>query len=157
MQIPSLAALKKELNFLSEKELIDTVLELAKFNRDNKAFLYFKLFERGNPRIFVEMVKDDLDISFMDANTRNYHVAKKSAQAIRRKLNKNLKLSKDKTAHIELIIHFCKQMKAYGFLEYRHPVIENLYKIQIGKVERLIAGLHEDLQYDYQLILEELA
>ncbi|TVP50180.1 MAG: hypothetical protein EA341_08045 [Mongoliibacter sp.] len=157
MQIPSLAALKKELNFLSEKELIETVLELAKFNRDNKAFLYFKLFERGNPRIFIEMVKDDLDISFMDANTRNYHVAKKSAQAIRRKLNKNLKLSKDKTAHIELIIHFCKQMKVYGFLEYRHPVIENLYKIQIGKVEKLIAGLHEDLQYDYQLILEELA
>lgn len=157
MQIPSLAALKKELNFLSEKELIETVLELAKFNRDNKAFLYLKLFERGNPRIFIEMVKDDLDISFMDANTRNYHVAKKSAQAIRRKLNKNLKLSKDKTAHIELIIHFCKQMKVYGFLEYRHPVIENLYKIQIGKVEKLIAGLHEDLQYDYQLILEELA
>lgn len=157
MQIPSLAALKKELNFLSEKELIETVLELAKFNRDNKAFLYFKLFERDNPRIFIEMVKDDLDISFMDANTRNYHVAKKSAQAIRRKLNKNLKLSKDKTAHIELIIHFCKQMKVYGFLEYRHPVIENLYNIQIGKVEKLIAGLHEDLQYDYQLILEELA
>ncbi|PRY90472.1 hypothetical protein [Mongoliibacter ruber] len=157
MQIPSLAMLKKELSLLDEKELVATVLELAKYSRDNKAFLYFKLFEKENPRIFIESAIEEIDEAFMSANTRHYHVAKKSIQGIRRKLNKTLKLSKNKIAHIELIIHFCKEMKAYGYLEYRHPVIDNLYKIQVGKVEKLIAGLHEDLQYDYQQLLEEIS
>ncbi|EOZ98578.1 hypothetical protein A33Q_1232 [Indibacter alkaliphilus LW1] len=157
MQIPSLAEIKRELKLLNENELIDVVLDLAKYSRENKAYLFFRLFEKENPRIYVDMVKDDLDLNFMNANTRNYHVAKKSAQTIRRKLNKNLKLTKDKTAQIELIIHFCKQMKAYGYLQYGHPVIENLFKVQIGKAEKLISGLHEDLQYDFQLMLEDLS
>jgi hypothetical protein len=157
MQIPSLAEIKRELKLLNENELIDVVLDLAKYNRENKAYLFFRLFEKENPRIYVDMVKDDLDLNFMNANTRNYHVAKKSAQTIRRKLNKNLKLTKDKTAQVELIIHFCKQMKAYGYLQYGHPVIENLFKVQIGKAEKLISGLHEDLQYDFQLMLEDLS
>ena len=46
MNIPSLAALKKELSYLDEKELSSLILELSKFTRDNKAFLYFKLNER---------------------------------------------------------------------------------------------------------------
>ncbi|EKB50886.1 hypothetical protein [Cecembia lonarensis] len=156
MKIPSLADIKKELQYLDEKELTEVIINLSKFNRDNKAYLYFKLFERENPRIFIDMVKEDLDLAFMDANTKHYHLAKKSAQAIRRKLNKHLKLSKDKEAHAELILYFCEKMKLYGYLNFRHPVIENLYKIQLGKVEKIISGLHEDLQYDFRLQLESL-
>ncbi|MGY6743677.1 MAG: hypothetical protein ACXIUQ_13140 [Cecembia sp.] len=156
MKIPALADIKKELQYLENKELIEVILDLCKYSRENKAYLYFKLFERENPRIFVEIVKEELDLAFMDANTRHYHVAKKSAQAIRRKLNKHLKLSKSKEAHAELILYFCEKMKLYGFLDFRHPVIENLYKIQLGKVEKIISGLHEDLQYDFRLQLESL-
>jgi hypothetical protein len=150
MKIGSLAEIKKEIAFLDTKELSVLLLELAKFSTDNKAFLYFKLFEKENPRLFVQLVQEEMDLEFMKANTRNYHTAKKSAQGIRRKLNKSLKLSKDKETHIELIVYFCEQYKLYGFLDFRHPVIDNLYKVQVGKIEKLIAGLHEDLQYDYQ-------
>ncbi|MFD2201202.1 hypothetical protein [Shivajiella indica] len=156
MKISSLAELKKELSYLNEKELIDIIVELSKFSRDNKSFLFFKLFERENPRVFIEMVEEEIGMEFAKANTKHYHYAKKSAQAIRRKLNKNLKLTKDKTAQIELIIFFCKNLKLYGYLDFRHPVIDNLYKVQVGKAEKLIASLHEDLQYDYKSILEEL-
>jgi hypothetical protein len=55
MQIPSLAQLKKELSYLPEKELIEVILELSKFSRDNKSFLFFKLNEKDNPGLFVEM------------------------------------------------------------------------------------------------------
>lgn len=156
MKIASLAEIKKELSFLTEQELLSLILELSKFSRDNKAFLYFKLFERNNPRLFVEMVQEELEMEFMKANTKHYHYAKKSAQAIRRKLNKNLKLTKDKAVHIELIIYFCQKLKLYGYLNFRHPVIDNLYKVQVGKAEKLISTLHEDLQYDFQMMLEEL-
>lgn len=156
MKIASLAELKKELKYLNEKELQDIIIDLSKFSTENKAYLFFKLFEKENPRIFVEMVKEELELEFQKANTRNYHFAKKSAQFIRRKLNKNLKLSKDKTIHIELIIFFCQNLKDYGYLQFHHPVITNLFDIQIGKAQKLIEKLHEDLQYDYQLILDEL-
>jgi hypothetical protein len=156
MKIPSLADIKKELKYLNEKELIEVIMDLSKFSRDNKAYLYFKLFERDNPGLFIEMVKEELDLAFMDANTKHYHLAKKSAQSIRRKLNKNLKLSKNKAAQAELILYFCEKMKLYGYLSFRHPVIDNLYKIQIGKAEKLILGLHEDLQYDFRLMMENL-
>jgi hypothetical protein len=156
MQIPSLAEIKKELSYLDKNELTGLLLELSKFSRDNKAYLFFRLFERDNPNLFIDMVKEDLDLAFMDANTKNYHLAKKSAQGIRRKLNKNLKLNKNKEAHVELILYFCKQLKQYGFLSFRHPVIDNLFKVQLGKAEKLIEKLHEDLQYDFQVQLEEL-
>jgi hypothetical protein len=156
MQLPSLAEIKKELKHLDQKELTDLIVELSKFTRDNKAYLYFKLFERESPRRFVEMVQEDLELEFQKANTKHYYVAKKSAQAIRRKLNKNLKLTKDKTQHIELISYFCAQLKAYGYLDFHHPVIENLYQLQVGKIEKLVAGLHEDLQYDYEEKIQQL-
>jgi hypothetical protein len=150
MKIGSLAEIKKELTFLDTKELSVLLLDLAKFSTDNKAFLYFKLFEKENPRLFVQLVEEEMDLEFMKANTRNYHTAKKSAQVIRRKMNKSLKLTKDKETLIELIIYFCEQFKSYGFLDFRHPVIDNVYRVQVGKIEKLITGLHEDLQYDYQ-------
>lgn len=150
MKVGSLAEIKKELTFLDNKELSVLLLDLAKFSTDNKAFLYFKLFERENPRLFVNFVQEEIDFEFQKANTRHYHVAKKAVQGIRRKLNKRLKLTKDKEVLIELIVFFCEKMELYGFLEFRHPVIDNLYKVQVGKIEKLITGLHEDLQYDYQ-------
>lgn len=150
MKIGSLADIKKELTFLDDKELSVLLLELAKFSTDNKSFLYFKLFGRENPRLFIELVQEEIDLEFQKANTRNYHLAKKAAQSIRRKLNKSLKLTKDKETLIELIIYFCEKLKLYGFLDLRHTVIDNLYRVQLGKIEKLIKGLHEDLQYDYQ-------
>jgi DNA-directed RNA polymerase specialized sigma54-like protein len=156
MKIASLAELKKELKYLSEKELQEIILDLGRFSRENKAYLFFKLFEKENPRIFVEMVKEELEHEFQNANTRNFHFAKKSAQTIRKKLNKQLKLSKVKTTQIELIIFFCQNLKDYGYLQYHHPVITNLFDIQMGKAQKLIEKLHEDLQYDYQLILDEI-
>jgi hypothetical protein len=156
MEIPSLANLKKDLSYLPEKELITLITDLAKFSRENKAFLYFKLNERDQPNLFVDAVKEELDEAFLMANTRHYHVAKKAAQGIRRKLNKSLKLSKNKADQAELILYFCEQMKKYDYQSHHHPVIDNLFKVQIGKAQKLIASLHEDLQSDFFYRIEEL-
>lgn len=156
MQLPSLSSLKKELQHKDSKELIELILHLSKLNRDNKAFLYFKLFDSADGSLFIDTVKEELKKAFYSANTRNYYVAKKSAQGIRRILNKHLKLTKDLNAKIELIAFFCHQLKEFGYLEYRYPVIDNLYALQVGKVEKLVNNLHEDLQFDYQELLENL-
>lgn len=157
MEIPSLSELKKELSYLSEKELVALLTDLAKFSRENKAFLYFKLNEKDRPFLFVDSVKEELEESFQSANTRNYLFAKKSAQAIRRKLNKALKLSKNKADQAELTLFFCEQLKQFGYLSFRHPVIQNLFSVQLGKAQKLIATLHEDLQSDFAFRIEELS
>lgn len=156
MEIPSLAELKKDLSYLSEKELITLITDLAKFSRENKAFLYFKLNERDQPSLFVDSVKEELDEAFQTANTKNYHLGKKAAQTIRRKLNKALKLNKNKADQVELILYFCEELKKYGYLKFKHPVINNLFQVQVGKAKKLIAGLHEDLQSDFSYRIEEL-
>ncbi len=156
MDIPSIANIKKELNHLPEKELIRVLLEMAKFTTDNKQFLFFQVFGKDHPGFFQEMVEEELQKAFELSNRNNYYVAKKSAQAIRKKLNKYLKFTKDKTIKIELITFYCKQLHTHGFLGFRHPVIDNLYQMQIKKIRKLVEGLHEDLQYDYEGTIEEL-
>ncbi len=157
MNIPSLAAIKKELSYLDEKELISLILNLSKFTRDNKAFLYFKLNERDQPSLFVDTVKEELDKLFQTANTTSFYLTKKSAQTIRRKLNKALKFSANKTDQIELILFFCEKLKTYGYLKFNHPVISNLFQMQIQKAEKLILKLEDDLRYDYTQLLEQIS
>jgi len=156
MKIATLAEIKKELQHLSQKELIDLIADLSKFSTDNKLFLFFKLYGREQPGLFVEMVQEELITDFRNGNQRNAHYAKKSAQAIRRKLNKYLKFTKDKAIQVDLISFFCEMLYEYGYLMYRHSVIEHLYLMQVSKVERLIGQMHEDLQYDYQDKIKEL-
>lgn len=156
MKISSLAEIKKELKFLSDKELIEVIADLSKFSTDNKMFLYFKIFGKDNPELFTEMIQEELLMEFRKSNKSNYHKAKKSAQLIRRKLNKFLKFTRNKSTKVELISFFCKKLSEYGFLAYKHPVIENLFYMQVGKIDKLIIEMHEDLQYDFQHKVDEL-
>ncbi len=156
MQYPSLAQIKKELSYLTDKELVEIITDLSKFSRDNKAYLFFKLNAETQPNLFVEMVQEELTNEFDKARDGNYFYAKKSAQKIRRQMNKLLKLTKNKAQQVEVILFFCEQMKEREYLAYRHPVLENLFEVQLSKANKLILGLHEDLQYDYQGRLEEL-
>lgn len=156
MQIPSLAEIKRELSYLNEKELREYIIDLSKFSRDNKAYLFFKLYGRDQPGLYLQMVQEDLELEFQSARGDHSYYAKKSAQKIRRKMNKLLKLSKEKTDQIEVLLFFCEKMKEYGFLKHGNTIIDNLYKTQVAKAEKIINGLHEDLQFDYQGRIEEL-
>lgn len=156
MKIASLAEIKKELQHLSQKELITLIADLSKFSTDNKLFLYFQLYGREQPDLFLEMVQEELVHQFQTANTQNSYYAKKAAQGIRRKLNKYLKFSKEKAVQVDLIVFFCGMLVEYGYLKHRHPVIDNLYGMQVSKVERLLGQMHEDLQFDYQDKVREI-
>ncbi|WPR77072.1 hypothetical protein [Algoriphagus sp. NG3] len=156
MKIPSLAQLKKELSYLSEKELIEMLADLSKFSRDNKSYLFFKLNEKDNPGLYVDMVQEELETEFQSARGGHSYYAKKAAQKLRRKMNKLLKLSKAKTDQIEVLLFFCEKLREYGYMNHRNPVLDNIYQMQLGKAVKLISSLHEDLQFDYEGRVEEL-
>lgn len=156
MSIGNIKEIKDELIQLNQKELIQLVLDLGKASADNKAFIYLKLKQKDDPEFFMQLAKDTLQQEFGKGNTSNPYYAKKSAQAVRRNLNKFLKWNKDKSTQAELILYFCRELLAYGYLRGRHPVVVNLLQAQFNKVEKLISGMHEDLRYDYEQELDEL-
>ncbi|GHB29330.1 hypothetical protein [Mongoliitalea lutea] len=154
---PKIAEIKKSLNYLDEKELRSLLLDIIGFTTDNKRYAYFKLHEQQDEHFFLVESKEFLGEEFGKASMANFWSSKKSLQKLRSTLNKMLKFTKRKEFQLELILFFCEQTKEYGYLDYRHPVIHNLYHTQLRKAENLISKLHEDLQYDYQMQLEELA
>lgn len=156
MQIPSLSDLKKELNYLDEKEAKNLLLELVKYSSENKAYFYFQLYSRDNLDFFTKNIKEELDVLFFSANTKHVHVAKKSIQGIRNKLTKYLKLSKNKADQADVVLFFCEKMSEHDFLSFRYPVITNIFNSQLNKAKKLILSLHEDLQSDYESRIEEL-
>ncbi len=156
MKFPSLAQLKKELNYLDKNELEALMVDMAKFSRDNKAYLFFKLNQTEQPNLYVEMVEEELETEFQNARSDHYYYAKKSAQKIRRKMNKLLKLSKDKAQQVEVILYFCERLKEEGFLNHNSTVLDNLYQVQVRKAQKLVGSLHPDLQYDYEYRFEKL-
>lgn len=153
---PKIAEIKKAVGFLDEKELRLLLMEIIGFSTDNKRFAYFKLHEQQDEQFFMSESKEFLLQEFFKAVNTNYWTGKKSLQKLRSTLNKLLKFTKRKDFQLELILYFCLQCKEFGYLSYRHPVIENLYTTQLRKAESLINKLHEDLQYDYEHQLEEL-
>jgi len=104
----------------------------------------------------VDTVKEELNELFQTANTTSFYLSKKSAQTIRRKLNKALKFSKNKEDQVELLLYFCEQLQKYGYLKYQHPILQSLFLRQVEKIQKSIAALHEDLQYDYSMRLDEI-
>lgn len=156
MEILSLAEIKKDLNHLNEKEVKEILLELVKFSRENKFFLYFQLYGRENPEFYTKNIKIELETLFEGSNTNHFYTAKKSIQAIRRSLNKFLKLTKNKADQADVILFFCEQMKENGFCDFVHPVITNVFEVQLRKAKKLIFSLHEDLHCDYEERIAEL-
>jgi hypothetical protein len=157
MQSTSLAYLKKEIQAMPKAELIEVCNRLIKYKKENKELLHYVLFESTNEANYVEQLKNEVSKMFQDVNTQTVYFAKKTIRKILRFIAKYCKFSEIPTTHIDVLIHFCKEMNQLSLHWKEHKVMVNLYQSQLKKIEKLIATLHEDLQYDYRqkLILDQ--
>ena len=60
------------------------------------------------------------------------------------------RFSDDKRVEIELIIYYCSCFSHMRLSVRQHPVVGNIFMRELAKAEKLIASLHEDIQYDYK-------
>lgn len=157
MQSTSLAYLKKEIQAMPKAELIEVCNKLIKYKKENKELLHYVLFESTNEAYYVKQLKNEVSKMFQDVNTQTVYFAKKTIRKILRFIAKYCKFSEIPTTHIDVLIHFCKEMNQLSLHWKEHKVMVNLYQSQLKKIEKLIATLHEDLQYDYRqkLILDQ--
>ncbi len=156
MKAASINDIKNELNTLPAAELAEICVRLAKYKKENKELLNYILFQSQDEQGYMDEVKNEIASLFTEVNSSNLYFAKKSIRKILRITNKYIKHTGSKQAEIELLLHFCIVLKQSGIPIKNSTALINLYQSQIKKMEKQIATLHEDLQYDYLKELDKL-
>lgn len=156
METASISIIRKELKNLPAEELQEIILRLAKYKKESKELLSYLLFEAYDEAAYIRQVKEEIDEQFLSLNRSSMYLAKKTLRKVLRTTNKYIRFSGKKETEIELLIYFCKKMKS-SRLNYKHNrVVFNLYINQVKRINKVISMLHEDIQYDYREVLEEL-
>lgn len=156
MKAATVNQLKKELSFRSPEELLELCLRLSKFKKENKELLTYLLFESIDEEAFINAVKAEIDLEFERINIKNFFYIKKSIRKILRLIKKYNRYSSKKETETELLLYFLRKLKTFRPSISRSTTLMNLYQRQLLSVKKIISSLHEDLQYDYRLELEEL-
>ncbi len=156
MKTASLNELRKELFTLSEEQLRDTCLRIIKHKKENKELLHYLVFEASNEQEFISAIKEDITEEFAAMNMTNLYWAKKTIRKILRTINKYIRFSGQKQTEIELRLFFCQQIKETGLRIDRSQALLNLYKRQVRSIEKALAALHPDLQFDFKDDLMEV-
>ncbi len=157
MKAATVKELKTELTHQSQAQLMELCLQLSKFKKENKELLTYLLYEAENEAGYIESVKNEIDEQFEIINTSSYFYIKKSVRKILRMVKKYVRYSKQKETEVELLLHFCSVLKNMQPSIHRNTTLTNILNRQITLIKKTVASLHEDLQYDYNLELEELA
>lgn len=155
MKTASVIQLKKELQYLTRDELLELCLRLAKFKKENKELLSYLLFESQDESGYVESVKLKIDIQLEAINTKNYYWMRKSIRKILKELKKFIRYSLKKETEVELLLYFCVQLKNLTPSIKSDKTLQNILERQLTLVKKTIESLHEDLQYDFRLQLDE--
>lgn len=157
MKPASVKELKDELKHRSPQELLEIVLRLSRFKKENKELLTYLLFSAADEEGYIEAVKQEMDLQFEEINRSSYFFMKKSMRKILRNVKKFSRYSGKKETETELLIYYLKKMHAYSPSIHRNITLQNLYDRQLALVKKNIDKLHEDLQYDLNLELEKLS
>lgn len=157
MQSASVSTIKKELQHIPQEALVELCLRLAKYKKENKELLHYLLFENTNEQNYISSIKTLIEEEFEKVNVSNMFFAKKGIRRILRLANKYIKYSDHAETEIEVLIQFCKQLKTLEIDYTKSAAMQNLYNNQLKKIDKALHTLHEDLQYDYQKMIEEIA
>src|SRR5687768_9492749 len=149
MKAATLNEIKQELQNITQKELLELCLRLAKYKKENKELITFLLFDAGDLQSYIKNVKTEIDNQFSGINRSNLYLTKKGLRKILRTTNKFIKYSTSKQAEVELLIYYCLKIKESRIAIHKSTALTNLYNMQIKKLNKALELLHEDLQYDY--------
>ncbi|TXB67376.1 hypothetical protein FRY74_02825 [Vicingus serpentipes] len=154
MKAATVSEIKKELKHRSPDELLEICLRLSKFKKENKELLTYLLYEVDNEEAYIQSVKNEIDQQFSEINKSSFYFIKKSVRKILRNIKKHCRYSGKKETEVELLIYFCNVLKNMSPSIKRDQTLYNIYLRQIEIIKKIISTLHEDLQYDYNLELE---
>lgn len=157
MKAAGLSDIKKELEHLPAKELLDLCISLAKYKKENKEYLGFLLFEAHDKAQFMKEIKEEIDEYYEALKSQpNLYYVKKNLRKLLRIIGKYTKYVDDKALSAEMYIYFCMKLKRSGIPFHKSQMLLNLMEGQVKKIHTLITTLHPDLQNDFMLDLEKI-
>ncbi|QNM86025.1 hypothetical protein H9W90_02605 [Polaribacter pectinis] len=156
MKAVTIKQLKDELSHKSANELKELCLHLARFKKENKELLTYLLFESHDEERYIQTIKEEMDFQFDEVNTNSFYYIRKSVRKILSSIKKHIRYSKKKETEAELLLYFCKKLKTFRPSIKRSTRLQNVFDSQIRMATKAIDKLHEDLQYDFQIELNEL-
>jgi methionyl-tRNA synthetase len=156
MKAASVKEIKTELENTPSDVLLELCLRLTKFKKENKELLTYLLFEQSNEQSYVASINNVLDELFETVNKTQLYFAKKTIRKIVRTANRYIKYSSQKTTEPDVLLHVCMRIQELGLDLKRNNALSNLYTSLIKKINKAIAAMHEEEQYDYKKMLEKL-
>jgi hypothetical protein len=156
MKPATISILKQELKSRPPEQLIAACIRLAKYKVENKELLSYLLFESENESIFIHTIKEEIEKEFAVINRSNVYFAKKSIRRLLKNNNKYIRFSTQRTTEVELRLHFCRQLRKYGYYQNKDTALDRLYLRQVENIRKALLRLNEDLQFDYGRELESL-
>jgi len=156
MKAAGISDLKRELGTLPPPKLLELCIRLARFKKENKEFLSYLLFDAEDEPGYVESIKIEIDAQFSELPTSNWYLVKKALRKILKGINKYSKHMSTKESEVEMLLHFCINVKNCGFRYRSYKALSSLYDQQLKKLAGLIDQVHEDLRFDYNRQLEKL-
>ena len=156
MKPVTVSILKKELAECTQEELIEICLKLAKFKKENKELLTYTLFNAYNEDEYINEIKAEIDAEFSKINLNSVYFIKKSTRKILRAIKKYIRYSKKKETEAYVLLHFCSKLIELRPVYKQSVQMKNIFDRQLLMAKKAISTLHEDLQYDLNLMLEQL-
>ena len=157
MNVSSLQEVKQELKEISQKQLLELCISLAKYKKDNKEYLAYLLFQSQDRDGFIAEIKKETDKHFSEIRLRtNLYPIRKGLRATLRIINKYCKYIGDKAVTAELLIYFCRKVKENKIPIHKSARLKNLFATQVKRIRSSISNLHEDLQADFLRELDEI-
>jgi hypothetical protein len=149
MKSASIQELKQQLLNTPAAELTELCLRLAKYKKENKELLTYLIFEAHDEQGYVQSIKKEVEEQFAEINHSNLYFVKKTLRKILKNINTHIRYTGSAQVTVDLLIYFCQSIKESGIPIQKNPIIANMYKSQVQKINKTLLGLHEDIQYDY--------
>lgn len=156
MKPASIKQIKEALSGLTSEELQSIIQRLARFKAENKELLTYLLFEQQDEESYVDLINADMEVMFDELNMQTAYILKKQLRKIVRFVTRSIRYSDVKETEVSIRIAFCINMRKMKFDFRKHTLINNIYQSQLKLANKVVATLHEDLQYDYLRQLKSL-
>ena len=157
MVAASAKTLKETLETKNNTELKELINRLLKFKKENKELATYLLFYENEEHEFVADAKSAILAQFEEVNTKTVFYAKKGLRKMLRIATKFSKYSSEKTTTVDLGIYIATLLMTLPTHLKKSPLIKNMYGSNLKKNNTTLQTLHEDIQFDYNQQIKNLA
>ena len=129
---------------------------MVKFKKVNKELLSYILFDSKDEDEYILTIKEEIDEAFSKFNQQRLYFIMKSTRKTLRIIKKYIRYSKKKETEADVLLYFCSKLKELMANYKTSQQLINIYERQLVLVRKAVSNLHEDLQFDFNLEIENL-